>query len=814
MGNYRGFGQWMGALPWAREHRRVGRGTREAAQHPGASTLAWALCGLLGLSFFSAGVQAQGTLEGASAAVAAQPLPVVHEQLNIQVDEQAARVVLEQHFQNRGSERLEGRYLFRTPEGARVSGLSYWNGEQEIVGEVFERELATQVYEEVTGLGRDPALFEQVGEGTFAFRIFPIEPGETKRVRVRVDLWLPAHGDQVELRLPVSGPNTQVQVELRDPRGVSGLESPSHDLRVLAQEARSVRLETRRALGTPGHVVLRYRVNQPQFTLSSALHRDAGHDAYLLLHLATPATAAREDIMPKDVTIVIDHSGNMAGEPLAHACAAASQVVGALDPRDRLNLVVFDDRAEAMFDAPRDLTPDVRGQVLQRIQHLASGSGTDIAGALKATLAAQNHDARPNVVLFMTDGQSDAKAALEVAHADASDTRIFTIGLGSGVEKPLLSRLAKDKRGRFLFIADTAAIEPEVARLYAQISAPLLTDVRLETEGAHVMDVYPRTLRDLFVDDELRVLARVMPAQDGSIALKARLRGKLRGREVSYEAQVAGVRTIERRWVGMGWAEARVDDLLEQMALDGESEELKNEAIDLSLAYNFVTPYTAFLAIPASELTDAASDMLAGAREAKRKIRQAHPDAAALSRNDMPPGDPIIAVRAPKNAREVMARFPFGLTLDLAWDELTERWMSRFLVPKNVADGVYDVNVWIVRADGTREEAQVSYKIDNTESQALLDVRAVPGGLIVRVLSDDEAREVRATLVEPGAPRMLLDPAANTGCSSGYIPAGPGQHTVRVVITDSARNERVLEASALAGELSGTWSLDEAAGCL
>ena len=145
-----------------------------------------------------------GHLEGAGPNFAATALPVVYEAVRVEIDEQHARVTLEQHYRNPSSERLEGRFLFRTGEGARVNGLRYWNGEQEIVGEVFEREVATQVYEEVTGTGRDPALFEQVGEGVFSFRIFPIEPGETKRIEVRYDVWLPAHADRVELRVPVA----------------------------------------------------------------------------------------------------------------------------------------------------------------------------------------------------------------------------------------------------------------------------------------------------------------------------------------------------------------------------------------------------------------------------------------------------------------------------------------------------------------------------------------------------------------------------------------------------------------------------------
>jgi len=794
----------------------VGRFPRHAASYEGGSVMGrrWFWFGLtIWVTAFSAHARAQGTLEGANANVSAAALPVVHEAIRVQIDQQAAHVEIEQHFKNESTEQLEGRYLFRIGEGARVSGLSYWNGEEEIVGEVFERKVATEVYQEVTGIGRDPALFEQVGEGTFSFRIFPLEPGEIKRVRVRYDVWLAAHGDRVELRIPVSGQDTQARAEIRDPRGLGELSSPSHVFTRRQISESHLTLTTERPQGKPTAFLLRYRIGAQPFTLSSALHRDAGHDAYAMLQLATPELATSADTVAKDVTIVIDHSGSMSGEPLTHACAAAKQIVSSLDARDRANLVVFDDRAEALYKQPKQLTNEVREELTRRIERLASGGGTDIGLALKTTLEAQNRDALPNIVLFMTDGQSDAKAALEIAHADKSDTRIFTIGLGAGVEKALLSRLAADKRGRFVFIADVATIEPTVARLYRQIAAPLLTDLRIEVEGAPVMDVYPRTLRDLFVDDELRVLARLMPKEHGDTDLTVRLHAKLRGKPVTFETKTVSPESLKRRWVGMAWAQARVDDLLEEVALHGETEELKNEVIDLALAYNFVTPYTSLLAVPASELTDAAKDMIDTAREAKRRLRDAHPDAAALSRTDMPPGDPVISVRAPAHARQVSARFPFGLTLDLVWDPMTERWMSRFLVPKSVSDGVYLVDVWIVHADGSIEHASLPYRIDSAQTEAKLDVRAVPGGLLVRVLTDEEPREVRAALVLDPSVRVLLEPGDTGGCAFGFLPAEPGKHQVRVVVADAARNERVMEQVIEVPAEQTVWSESEAEVC-
>src|SRR5207237_6459873 len=96
-------------------------------------------------------------------------LRAVHERVRIQIDHQYASTVLEQEFENLTDGRLEGRYVLRTA-GAGVEGFAYWNGEEKIVGEVFEKQAARNLYENVAGLRRDQGLLEQTVEGRRAFR--------------------------------------------------------------------------------------------------------------------------------------------------------------------------------------------------------------------------------------------------------------------------------------------------------------------------------------------------------------------------------------------------------------------------------------------------------------------------------------------------------------------------------------------------------------------------------------------------------------------------------------------------------------------
>jgi len=740
----------------------------------------------------TAPARAQGILQARTqqGQTAADALSLRSESLRIRIDSRYASTTLQQLYHNESPLPLEGTFRLRTGGGASVDGFAYWNGEQKIVGEVFEKMTAQNIYEQVSGLGRDPGLLEATGEGAFSFRVFPIQPDEHKRIEVRFGQLLSRVEKTVEYRVHLAehGEKSDVYIEISDEYPISGLRSLTHALSPDLAEAASgkARIKVLRPLKPEiEELVLRYEVEAPPLSVSTVLHRDRGQDAYVAVRMALPKSFDRRAISDKDVTLVIDHSGSMSGEPLAQACRAAEAVVERLRPEDRVNVIMFDDRVELLYPQPQKVTDAVRREALGFIARIQAAGGTNIALALGRALKAQLKDQQPDVVLFLTDGQSSTQETLAVAQKEDGDTRVFTIGLGSGVERPLLSRLAASKRGRFTFIPAADAISDRVAQLFTQIESPVLLDVNIEADGARLSGTYPRTLPDLVPSDELVVTGRL----SGAGPVRITVSGVQNGKRVQYVAKTELPEERTRPWVGKLWAKSRTDDLLEEIALSGETDELKNEVINLGLAYNLVTRYTSFLAIPESELRGAAREAVESAREHKRAIQASHQDALALSRSDMPPGDPILSVAAPRDARQVTAYFPFGLVKDLSYDELSERWQVRFLVPKEVADGPYQAKVLIVHSDGTIELAQVPFRIDSAAPEFTAEVQAVQGGVQILVSTAEPSQRVTAALVSDPIVRVDLANAGNHLVWKGILPLPAGKHTLRVVVADKARNE-------------------------
>jgi Ca-activated chloride channel family protein len=554
-------------------------------------------------------------------------LPLVEERLRVEIDGQHATTDLRQVYRNTTGAALEGRYVLRTSTAARVTGFAYYVGEERIVGEVLERGLANQVYDEVTSVRRDPAILEQTAEGEVTFRVFPIQPAEDKRVELTFSEWLPRRSSVITYRAPLGSPEADVEVVLRDPRA-RDVRSPTHALEQEPLAGGGLRIRTRGATGYQGELVLRYRVEEPPFALSAHVHRDEGHAGYFVLSVAAPPHR-QADVAPKDVTLVLDRSGSMSGPAIESARQAALNVIQRLGHEDRVNVISFDDDVDPLYLAPRAADVSVRADAMAYVSRLTAGGGTDIALALTRALDAQHDTGRPRVIILLTDGQSAPEPVLRLAEEDRRDVRVFTVGVGNGVNRPLLSRLAAQKRGRFTFIPDVARIEAEVGHLYAQIAEPLLVDVSLEVEGAVASRIYPRTLPDLFVDDELTVAGRLRAEGEGPVSFV--LRGRVGNERVELRAAVPSIATVERPWVGRRWAVARVDDLLEEIQLKGEQPEVRDEVVSLALAYDFVTPYTAFLAIPERELTAAAASVLDRARGQRAAAQAQHLDAMALS---------------------------------------------------------------------------------------------------------------------------------------------------------------------------------------
>jgi len=103
----------------------------------------------------------------------------------------ASRVIryeVDERFVNRGGRVGEADYMFPLPKGAAFQDLKLSIDGELVGGETMSATDARRIYEEIVRRQRDPALVEWMGYGLLRARIFPINPGEEKRVVVRFQM--------------------------------------------------------------------------------------------------------------------------------------------------------------------------------------------------------------------------------------------------------------------------------------------------------------------------------------------------------------------------------------------------------------------------------------------------------------------------------------------------------------------------------------------------------------------------------------------------------------------------------------------------
>src|SRR5216117_931069 len=111
-----------------------------------------------------------------------------------------ARVSVEEWFRNTGPLMDEGSYLYPLPGETVFSDFSLWQGDRELKGEPMDAGQARAIYEQIVRRRRDPALIELAGHGLLRARVFPIAPGETRKITLRYTQILDRVGDAMRFR--------------------------------------------------------------------------------------------------------------------------------------------------------------------------------------------------------------------------------------------------------------------------------------------------------------------------------------------------------------------------------------------------------------------------------------------------------------------------------------------------------------------------------------------------------------------------------------------------------------------------------------
>ena len=453
-------------------------------------------------------------------------VPLKHTQLRGEITGPLAALTLVQTY---GYSRedcdkvLEVIYRFPLPGDAAVTHVTVRFGEVEIATQLKERESAEQEYAEAVEEHKQAALLTRESPDVFTLRVAGVRPDEDVVIETAYVQLARAQADQAGwlLRAPLTTAPRYVREDelgsrhahgqplalLRDPghrfsldvvlRAADVVHSPTHALDVTAEDEAQdehdhrVRLEAGEVLPDRDFVLQwspRQAPDRP--ALSVLLHSDAESDAlYFLALLAPPATHEPGAGVPREVILLVDHSGSMRGAKWAASDWTVNSFLGSLLPHDLFDLGFFHDKTRWFARQPQPATEAKIDAAARYLDKNRDSGGTNLGVALEQALARKrrNHAERSRHVLVVTDAQvSDAGRIFRLADGEAEKEprrRISVICIDAAPNSQVANELAERGGGQAYFLTsspDEEDITTALEGVLADWAEPVLTDLRLK----------------------------------------------------------------------------------------------------------------------------------------------------------------------------------------------------------------------------------------------------------------------------------------------------------------------------------------------
>ena len=218
--------------------------------------------------------------------------------------------------------------------------------------------------------------------------------------------------------------------------------------------------------------------------LKPALIQGMGQKLPVLIRVQAPDldTAKKVERKPYHLSLVIDRSGSMSGEPLIEAVRCARYIVDQLDAKDQASLVVFDSNIRTLAETA---AVGDRKHLYRALSQIHPGGCTNLHGGWKTgmeSLLPRASEAALARVILLSDGNANEGETTETeaianfcATAVAKGVTTSTYGLGRDFNEQLMVEMGKRGAGNHYY-GDTASdlFEPFaeefdlIANLYAR----------------------------------------------------------------------------------------------------------------------------------------------------------------------------------------------------------------------------------------------------------------------------------------------------------------------------------------------------------
>ena len=217
------------------------------------------------------------------------------------------------------------------------------------------------------------------------------------------------------------------------------------------------------------------------------------------------AEGDKSKVTPKRLSLVVDRSGSMSGQPLHEALKCVQHIAGCMTPQDRISVVVYDDNVNVLMPLGPVTSPDAMKRLLATVD---SGGSTNLFGGWEdgAKQLEKGQDSSISRVILLSDGQANhgllEQDAIE-AHCRewlAKGVSTTTVGVGRGFNEDLMIAMAKAGGGQQYYGQKAADLFDSVDEELSLLQALCLRQLSLKLIPAQGVIIEPLGVFDQNAD--------------------------------------------------------------------------------------------------------------------------------------------------------------------------------------------------------------------------------------------------------------------------------------------------------------------------
>ncbi len=535
-------------------------------------------------------------------------LKIEDQTVNVTINNGVAVTNVEQIFVNTEQRTVEALYTFPVPKKASVANFSMWINGKEMIGEVVEKKRAREIYESYKQTRKDPGLLEQVDFKRFEMRIFPILAGAEQRVRITYYQELDYDHDWANYVYPLAtttrgaaadsvSNSFSFSLDVKSQVPIVEMESPSHRqaMAITPYDDHVYRASLETSSGQLNEdVVVAFRVKRPITGLDTIASKEPGQDGFFQMTLTVGEELETVE-RGMDYVFVLDVSGSMKNRgKLELSRGSIFSFIENLAPEDRFEIITFNEMPEMRYGQLTPVTEDVQAGARSILNSLQARGGTSLRPAIQAAYRYVDPD-RPLNVVVLSDGlteTADADALVETIRSRPDNCRLFAIGIGNDVNRPLLRSIAEKSGGLASFLSQGDNFERQSTAFRRKLTRPAIEDVKL-TFNSSIHDVEPIESANIYHGSPRRLYGRY--SKGGSV--EVRLTGTIMGAPFEKTARIELPEVddsnpeIERMW-----ASYRVNRLLEDAKHRGDTR-AADEIVTLCEQFSIVSEYASFIVL-------------------------------------------------------------------------------------------------------------------------------------------------------------------------------------------------------------------------